>query len=82
MQAYRRTIFLEMLNARLCSNKRKGGEFSPAIAIAINVSNVPKLNANPTFPTIRVLRTIPSDSPQLTAQKETRAVRKYMDPDR
>lgn len=36
-------------------------------------------SANPVLSAMRVLKTIPSDSPQLTMQNETSVIRKYID---
>ena len=54
-------------------------ECSPAHMIAIDINELVMFNANPVLSAIRVLKMIPSDSPQLTMQKETRAARKYID---
>ena len=47
--------------------------------IAIDTNELVMVNANPVPSMISVLKTIPSDSPQLTMQNETRTVRKYID---
>lgn len=46
---------------------------------AIDINELVMFNANPVPSVMSVLKTIPSDSPQLTMQNETRAVRKYID---
>ena len=47
--------------------------------IVIEISELVMFNANPVLSRMRVLKTIPSDSPQLTMQNETRAITKYID---
>lgn len=47
--------------------------------IVIDINELVMFNANPVLSMMSVLNTIPSDSPQLTIQNETRAVRKYID---
>jgi hypothetical protein len=48
---------------------------------ATNISEFVMFNANPLLSVMRVLKTILSDSPQLTVQNETRAMRKNIDTD-
>ena len=45
------------------------------------INELARFNANPLLSVTSVLKTIPNDSPQLTMQKETRAMRQYIDPD-
>ena len=47
--------------------------------IAIDINELVMFNAKPVLSMMRVLKTIPRDSPQLTIQNETRVVRKYID---
>lgn len=47
--------------------------------IVIEINELVMFNANPVLSRMRVLKTIPSDSPQLTMQNETRAMTKYID---
>jgi hypothetical protein len=66
----------------LVSDKRlddKHGGYLPDVMIAIDISELVRFNANPVLSVMIVLKTIPSDSPQLTIQNETRAMRKYID---
>lgn len=51
---------------------------SPDIIAAISVNGQERVNANPALSGMSVLKTIPSDSPQLIRQKEARAARKYI----
>ena len=46
---------------------------------AIDINELVMFNANPVLSLMRVLKIIPSDSPQQTMQNEARAVRKYID---
>lgn len=46
---------------------------------AIDINELVTFNANPVLSLMRVLKIIPSDSPQLTTQNEVRAIRKYID---
>ena len=48
---------------------------------AIVINELARFNANPLLSAMNVLNTIPSDSPQLTMQNETRVMRQYIDPD-
>jgi len=59
--------------------KKRHGKCSPAIMIAIDINELVMFNANPVLSMMSVLKTIPSDSPQLTMQNETRTMRKYID---
>ena len=47
--------------------------------IAIDINELVMFNAKPVLSMMRVLKTIPRDSPQLAMQNETRVVRKYID---
>ena len=47
--------------------------------IVIEMTELVMCNANPVLSRMSVLKMIPSDSPQLTMQNETRAIRKYID---
>ena len=47
--------------------------------IAIDINELVMFNAKPVLSMIRVLKTIPRDSPQLTMQNEIRVMRKYID---
>jgi hypothetical protein len=49
---------------------------------ATNISEFVKFNVNPLLSVMKVLKTTPSDSLQLTVQNETRAMRKNVDTDR
>jgi hypothetical protein len=49
------------------------------MTIVIEINVLVMFNANPVLSTMSVLKTIPSDSPQLTMQNETSAVTKYID---
>ena len=46
---------------------------------AIDINELVMFSANPVLSLMRVLKIIPSDSPQETMQNEARAVRKYID---
>ena len=58
------------------------GKYSPAIRTAIDINELVMFNANPVLSVMSVLKTIPSDSPQLTMLNETSAITKYIDTDR
>ena len=45
----------------------------------IEINELVMFNANPVLSKMRVLKMIPSDSPQLTMQNETRTITKYID---
>jgi len=47
--------------------------------IVIEINELVMVNANPVLSRMSVLKTMPSDSPQLTMQNETRAITKYID---
>jgi len=47
--------------------------------IAMDINELVAFSANPVLSMMSVLKTIPSDSPQLTTQNEIRAMRKYID---
>ena len=47
--------------------------------IVIEMTELVMCNANPVLSRMSVLKMIPSDSPQLTMQNETRAITKYID---
>ena len=46
----------------------------------IVINELARFSANPLLSVTSVLKTIPNDSPQLTMQNETRAIRQYIDP--
>lgn len=45
----------------------------------MDINELVMFSANPVLSMMSVLKIIPSDSPQLTMQNETKAVRKYID---
>lgn len=47
--------------------------------MATEINELVMFSANPVLSMMSVLKTIPRDSPQLTVQNETRAMRKYID---
>ena len=59
-------------------DSKQQDEYSPAITIMIDNSELVIVNAELVLSMKKVLKMIPSDSPQLTMQNETRAMRKYI----
>ena len=63
------------LNTKLDGKHKK---YLPAIMVMIDNNELVIFKAKPVLWMKKVLKIIPSDSPQLTMQKETRAMRKYI----
>jgi len=57
----------------------KHGAYSPAIMTEIESNGLVTFNANPVLSRMRVLKMIPTDSPQLDRQNETRTITKCID---
>ena len=55
------------------------GKCSPDIMIEIEINELVICNTNPGLLGMRVLKTIPSDSPELIRQNETRTITKCID---
>ena len=62
-------------DTKLGSRRRK---CSPAVVVEIDINELVICNTDPELSKMRVLKMIPSDSPQLTRQNETRTITKYM----
>ena len=80
MQAYREIRYLVISISDTKLDKRR--KFSPVIVIAIDINELVMFNANPVLSMMSVLKTIPSDSPQLTMLNETNAITKCIVTDR